>query len=369
MQQHPIPQNVTAYKFRLVGSMTLKQFLELAAGIVTAWLIFSSGMHFLLKWTLGPLAGFFGVALAFIPVEDRPLDQWLINFIKAIYNPTLFTYQSRPKILDIFSPPKPVTTDASAPSTTEPGQLKAYLQSLPPSPTTAFDQAETKYLEHVQNLFGALGMKTSKPQPTDLNQAPPLKTSIKGVRVRKLNHPQLCLLPHATIYPSPDQTQTAAMPVNLKTPSQSPSEPKPVPPTKSPKPTKLKPTPPDKPSSSQPTPSPQPVKPPPQTGPVTQAAFATNIVFPQLDQKPNLISGVTLNQTNKIIPNVILEIKDNQGQPIRALKSNKLGQFFIATPIDDGIYQISAEHPDHKFAIMKLEAKGEIIPPLKIQSL
>ncbi|HCQ92587.1 TPA: hypothetical protein DIU13_01240 [Candidatus Beckwithbacteria bacterium] len=63
-----------------------------------------------------------------------------------------------------------------------------------------------------------------------------------------------------------------------------------------------------------------------------------------------------------------MEIKDNQGHPVRALKSNKLGQFFIATPLPDGIYQIEADHPDHAFAIIKLEAKGEVIPPLKIQA-
>jgi len=378
MEQHPIPQNITAYKFRLVGNMTLKQFLELAAGVVTAWLIFNSSTNILIKWTLGPMFGFIGFALAFLPFEDRPLDQWLINFVKAIYSPTQFTYHPQSKNLDIFAPSKPKPTQQSATKVAQSGQLEEYLKSLPPSPTTAFDQAENKYLEHVHNLFGALGVSGSK-KPSPINddttkpKTPPSKTNIKGIRVRKLMTPQMCLLPHATLYQAPLESTAAAMPHSIPKPAPTPvAPPKPIPvpqPKSAAKPI-AKPT-------AKPIPKPQPkpttpstVKPaPPSSQPVSQTVFASNIIFPHMDKKPNLITGVTLSKQNKIIPSVILEIKDNKGYPIRALKSNKLGQFFIATPLNDGVYQIMAEHPEFRFAIMKLEAKGEIIPPIKIQSL
>ena len=93
MQQHPIPQNVTQYQFRLVGDMTLKQFLELAGGMVLAYLFFASNLIFIVKWPLVILSLLFGAGLAFFPIEDRPLDQWITNFIKAIYQPTRFTWQ------------------------------------------------------------------------------------------------------------------------------------------------------------------------------------------------------------------------------------------------------------------------------------
>jgi len=389
MEQHPIPQNITAYKFRLVGSMTLKQFLELAAGVVAAWLIFNSSTNILIKWTLAPLLAFIGFALAFLPFEDRPLDQWFINFIKAIYSPTQFTYQPQSKKLDIFSPPKSKPEQLTTTKVAQSGQLEEYLKSLPPSPTTAFDQAENKYLEHIHNLFGALGVSVSKKPPslTKIKPSPPSKTSIKGIRVRKLMTPQMCLLPHATLYQSLPKTKTAAMPVSSPSKPQStptkpviktPPKPTPSPPSPT---TKIKTTPKaavqpiSKPKKT--TPQSAPIKPIPSSakpasvpsGPVSQTVFASNVIFPQIDQKPNLITGVTLSKQGKIIPSVILEIKDSKNYPIRALKSNKLGQFFIATPLNDGIYQISAEHPEFRFAIMKLEAKGEIIPPIKIQSL
>lgn len=350
MEQHPIPGAITAYKFKLVGDMTLKQFLELAAGMVTAWVLFNSGANFVIKWTLGPILAFFGFALAFLPIEDRPLDQWIINFVKAIYAPTQFIYRPRAKKLDIFETiKKPIVTGpAFAKGYGGQSQLTEYLESLPQSSTSAFDQAEAKYLEHIADLFGALGNKILaqaliKPQP-----ARPLKTSVRGVRVRQLLHPQMCLLPRATIFQAPEESKIAAMPRVVKS---APVKPVAV--------VKL-----------QPAPEAKPVAPPPKPKTQTTAPiFVTDIVLPQKPERPNLIAGITLDKAGKIIPGVILEIRDRQGFPVRALKSNKLGQFFIATALDDGVYEISAEHEGHKFAIIKLEAKNEIIPPLKIQAV
>src|SRR3989339_852214 len=106
MEQHPIPGAITAYRFKLVGDMTLKQFLELAAGVVSAWILFNSPAHILIKWTVGPFLAFFGFSLAFLPIEDRPLDRWIINFVKAIYAPTQFLNHPQVKKMDIFEPLK-----------------------------------------------------------------------------------------------------------------------------------------------------------------------------------------------------------------------------------------------------------------------
>ncbi len=371
MEQHPIPQNITAYKFRLVGDMTLKQFLELASGLVIAWLIFNSNANVLLRWTFSPIALVFGFALAFLPIEDRPLDQWIINFFKAIYQPTQFIYRPQTKNLSFLDPIKPRPVQVQT-KTSQPQQLEEYLKSLPASPTTAFDQAEQKYLEHIRNLFGVLGNKLPKnafaKDDPGTHPPQPIKSSVKGVRIRKLSHPKMCLLPHATVYQSLPEPTLAAMPT-----PQSPTTPTTPKPVSAPlKPTAAKPAPTVKPAKTiaKPKPVSTPIKPPPaSTAPITQAVFVKDLIMPHTSDKPNLVSGITLDKAGKIVSNVILEIKDAKGYPVRALKSNKLGQFFIATSLSDGIYQIKAEHPDHRFAIIKLEAKGEIIPPLKIQSL
>ncbi len=378
MEQHPLPQDITAYRFRLVGSMTLKQFLELAGGAVIAWLIFSSGLNFLIKWTLAPMIAFFGFALAFIPIEDRPLDQWILNFFKAIYQPTQFVYKPEPKQPEFMAPLRPHTTNTNTAAPANPEQMENYLKSLPGSPTTAFDVSEQKYLEYIHSLFGAFGTKiVPKMDKASSQPLSPAKT-IRGVRVRKLLHPQMCMLPHASLYQAPAEPTQASMPhpstiaqgrgpssitqgygpppgAQGKPAAKTVAAVKPVakvaPKTKA----VAKPAPYAKPAEA-------------QTTVTSEAVFAKDLVLPQPPDKPNLIAGITLDEKGKILPNVILEIKDSKGLPVRALKSNKLGQFFIATPLNEGIYQIAAEIAGKRFAIIKLEAKGEIIPPLKIQA-
>lgn len=95
MEQHPIPQQISSYEFKLVGEMTLKQFLKAAVGIVLAVLINASGMIFFLKWPLMLITGGGGLMLAFVPFQDRPLEQWVAAFIKAIYSPTIYTYKKK----------------------------------------------------------------------------------------------------------------------------------------------------------------------------------------------------------------------------------------------------------------------------------
>lgn len=93
MEQHPIPQQISSYEFKLVGEMTLKQFLKAGAGIVLALLINSTKLVFFIKWPLMFVLGAGGLALAFIPFQDRPLETWLKAFIRSIYSPTIFIFR------------------------------------------------------------------------------------------------------------------------------------------------------------------------------------------------------------------------------------------------------------------------------------
>lgn len=93
MEQHPIPQQITSYEFKLVGDMTLKQFGKAAGGIIIALIINSSKLVFFVKWPLIFIFAAGGLALAFVPFQDRPLETWLLAFIKSIYSPTIYTYK------------------------------------------------------------------------------------------------------------------------------------------------------------------------------------------------------------------------------------------------------------------------------------
>lgn len=95
MEQHPIPQQITSYEFKLVGDMTLKQFGKAAGGIIIAMILNSTGLVFFIRWPLMLTFAAGGLALAFLPFQDRPLETWLFSFFKSIYSPTIYTWKKR----------------------------------------------------------------------------------------------------------------------------------------------------------------------------------------------------------------------------------------------------------------------------------
>jgi hypothetical protein len=70
----------------------------------------------------------------------------------------------------------------------------------------------------------------------------------------------------------------------------------------------------------------------------------------------------------KIIDNAIIEIKDKNHKPVRALKTNKLGQFAIATSLKEGQYIIEVDKDGYQFEPVIVQAQGEIIPPVLIKA-
>ena len=70
-KQHPIPQQISTYQFRLVGDMTLTQFFQVGGGALVSLFIYATNLHPFIKW---PLILFsFGVGAAFFfPISLFP---------------------------------------------------------------------------------------------------------------------------------------------------------------------------------------------------------------------------------------------------------------------------------------------------------
>lgn len=92
-----------------------------------------------------------------------------------------------------------------------------------------------------------------------------------------------------------------------------------------------------------------------------------NLPIPFTPTTPNTLVGLTLTPDGHILDGVMVEIK-NQNLTLRATKSNKLGQFLFARPLENGLYQILAEKENYKFETYSIDLTGEIINPLKIQA-
>jgi len=95
MEQHPIPQQISSYEFKLVGEMTLKQFGKAAGGIILAVIVNAMPIVFFIKWPLIIIFALGGLAMAFLPYQDRPLETWMMAFLKSIYSPTIYLYKKK----------------------------------------------------------------------------------------------------------------------------------------------------------------------------------------------------------------------------------------------------------------------------------
>jgi len=92
------------------------------------------------------------------------------------------------------------------------------------------------------------------------------------------------------------------------------------------------------------------------------------LLIPTPPTRPNIIVGMVLDNEGKIVEGAILEIRNAQDLPVRALKTNRLGQFMIATPLENDLYEIEVEKEGFHFDTIKIEVKGEIIKPIEIRA-
>lgn len=90
-----MPRQITSFEFKLIGFLTLKQFIYLAVFIPMGFIAFKLVPIPILNILFGIIVAGGGVAFAFVPINDRPLDVWIKNFVRRITSPTQFTYHKK----------------------------------------------------------------------------------------------------------------------------------------------------------------------------------------------------------------------------------------------------------------------------------
>ena len=146
-KQHSVPQNIMSVEFKIIGDMSMKQFAFIAVPACIGFIMFIAHVS---NYITIPLTGIFlllGVLVAFIPIDDRPLDQWITNFLITIKKPTQRIWMREasgiPAVLDI---PKSPTISSSN------KEIATFLYQNP------FD---TAIKNNVSNVDGALELKES----------------------------------------------------------------------------------------------------------------------------------------------------------------------------------------------------------------
>lgn len=466
-QAHPIPQNVTNFEFHLVGDMTLKQFGYLAAGLGFAFLVFTtlSTIQPIIAWPLIIISALLGVAFAFLPIQERPLDHWVAAFFKAIFQPTSLKYSSKiinaedplfsrrlghyiktykyneiralaplgnPNLLPkAFSSPSPANGPGTAPSMPQKkqnfidkfkagqtsfavpqiqhphqapqGTVKTPTQTLnstlptpnPQPPATPLQTTSpTPGILRNMNVISKLPLKPlsgsplpqSQPQtpapkqepskPGSTSEPADLKKTVELAREAQETQQEivkieasLSQIKQQAAQPGTDPktyveefedlltelqklnekaSKTAQQLAKVSNLPQKPLSP---------------PTPSETAAVSETPGAPETIA---QAPPPPKPPKAQSIPTLKLTSFPNIINGIVTDSQGNYIEGAIVVAHDRQGLPVRALKSNKLGQFVAATPLPNGEYSIVVEKENLSFDRVGIELNNEILPPILV---
>ena len=288
MDNHPIPQDVTGFKFKLIGSVTVKQFLYLLGFGILTTVAFILPVSILLKIPMMGLFALIGISLAFVPIEGRPMDVMLFNFAKAIPSENRYIYKKRGANLALFQVfsaiPKKKAMQVAAKVANPQDEKKAILLSRLRNSPFRPDEGELQHLANVKSFF------EDKQEPV-----------IVGPKI----------------------------------------------------------------AEEKPTRAPQ------QSVPAPSKPVVKNAGFPSLPDVPNIVLGIIRDPRGKTLSNILVEVVDSNGIPVRAFKTNALGQFASATPLQNGTYKVYFEDPakNHEFEAMEIKISGEIFNPLDITSV
>lgn len=102
--------------------------------------------------------------------------------------------------------------------------------------------------------------------------------------------------------------------------------------------------------------------------PVVKAQPAYGKMLPNTPTIPNVINGIVKSNTGLLMDTVVIIVKDQNGDPVRAFKTNKIGQFAVSTPLPNGVYTLELEKVGADFDIIEVEVNGGILPPIEIKA-
>jgi len=430
MEQHPVPQNITSFQFRLIGDMTIKQFGYLSGGIVLAFISYKLPLPFFFTWPMAIVFGLAGFGFAFVPVEERPMDIWVFSFLKNVYNPTVFHWEHKEPILEpskslvplptkiptfkpslvssphsfvqtgtphqapatkpfvsnlLITPTPPIK--ASGPSlfdsllsyidnlfVVKPKQIPAYVVTADSHPNLVVrptgNQQHHTTPQQISNIpTPSIVGKKVEPVPVITPQAPvdQLTSSEKQKAEENLNRLKTEL---ETVqkqlsekntennrFSELQQKLTGFMSERQKMENELIALRSKIGSTNQPQPQDFRPA--GVVSTKQPN---------EPTIKTMTPDVATRAGLPRLTTFPNVVTGIIKDYDNNLLPGVLVTVKNKEGMPLRALKTNKLGQFAASTQLANGTYIVEVEDPRERFLFdrVQITINGSIMSALQI---
>lgn len=103
MQQHAVPQNITGFQFKLVGFLTLKQFIFLAAAGLLSFSFFTTTSG-LFRYSAIAICWVIASGFAFISINGHSFDKWIVLLINALVSPSRRIWKKENKTIPYFGP-------------------------------------------------------------------------------------------------------------------------------------------------------------------------------------------------------------------------------------------------------------------------
>jgi hypothetical protein len=171
MDQHAIPRQITNFEFKLIGFLTIKQFIYIlifvGIGLATYFIVPIPVINVF----LGIIVVSIGPALAFIPINDRPLEVWLRNLIKRLFSPTQYKFQKNNPPLAVLQNNLPNNSSTVSIHLDSQQKLSSYLSKNNSDQNSKKQSINDLFQNPITSLFNG---KSSSHQPMN-NQ--PLSTA------------------------------------------------------------------------------------------------------------------------------------------------------------------------------------------------
>lgn len=337
MENHPIPQDVTGFKFRLIGSVTVKQFLYLLGGGVFALLFYFFPIPFLLKLPFMLLSGGVGLCLAFVPIDGRPMDKMLFNFFKAIPAENQYIYKKHGVQMPYFTfTPLSHTSITDSNSGDSAAAQKAKLFNQLASSYFKPDADERSQVENVSNLFkdgttqqgGFTNRVIKADEKTPTTQPSAARTQERTSVELSAPHTEASVPP---VQESTSQIESSASQSQIVSPTPAAAV---------------------------------------ETQPITPPVAPSQVSVGGIDIA-NILQGKILDPRGKPLPHIIVEVLDTQNVPLRTFRTDANGFFRAATPLPSGTYTLHLEDTLKKqeFQDARITLDGSVAQPIQVVSV
>lgn len=407
-----MPQNIMDVEFKLFGSLTVRQFANLAGSIVVAVILYFFNIPGIIKWPAIVGFVFLGISLALVKINGQTFGTWLGNFLASMFSSQRKIWKKDPKVPEIL-------TKTYRPRVSNEQLVSAKKKELPPflrediiQSTNVVDEEEEERLKKLEKyILGGTSStiseqlisdeeKAQRPviiDPSDQNLAGTMNTAnednysinqsdefavIGKKMANQRERPISSRLVHKNlaenigIAVSEDTKESGLGKEKEKKSEIGYLSEKPVNDMNRGLDVKR--------SSSDELIEANKIlqeriqeltekaKKSPDDSQIAQklAEMEKRLVEIQsggsfanekiVSQKPNVISGIVTDKENKLLPDVRVLIKDRRGFLVRSLITDKQGYFVTTTSLPDGDYLVEFESDRHPFDQYKVNLNGSL---------